>query len=168
MLALIQDIIRGVKANEVAKSIEVDVKDVIDRRWIPKWPIVEVCESEIRQILYNLVGNAFEASSQDTRVCVRVTAVSPCRIAIEVQDFGCGIAKAVLPNIFEPFFTTKADERHPGTGLGLAISRSLAVAMGGTLEVESQHGVTTTFRLTIPVHTFPTSSFLGNEEQVPT
>jgi hypothetical protein len=164
LLALIQDVIRGVKANDVSKSIEVDVSDTIDRLVVPNWPVVEVCESEIRQILYNLIGNAFEASSQDTSVCVRVNAISPNGIAIEVQDFGCGISSAVLPNVFEPFFTTKVDERHPGTGLGLAISKSLAVAIGGTLEVESQHGVTTTFRLTIPIQTFPASSFLGIEE----
>jgi two-component system, sporulation sensor kinase C len=170
MLTLIQDVIRGVKANELAKSIEVEVTDLIDQRSIPTWPIVEVCESEIRQILYNLVGNAFEASSQDARVCVRVTAVSPSGIAIEVQDFGCGISTAVLPNIFEPFFTTKANERHPGTGLGLAISQSLAVAMGGTLEVESQQGVTTIFRLTIPLQSFnqhPPASVSRNNAKVP-
>lgn len=164
MLVLIQDVIRGVRAKDTAKSIEVDVSDEIDRMLIPNWPNVEVCESEIRQILYNLISNAFEASSGNTRVTVRVKAVDPNGIAMEVQDFGSGIAMAVLPNIFEPFFTTKADERHPGTGLGLAISKSLAVAMGGTLEVEAKYGETTIFRLTIPIPTSHQSSFFGNEE----
>jgi len=148
---LLQEVIRGVKAKYPTKSIEVAVKDAVDLQQIPSWPVIEACESELRQILYNLLGNAFEASSNEVQVCVRINTANGNGISIEVQDFGCGISPSVLPNIFEPFFTTKVDERHPGTGLGLAISRSLAIAMGGTLDVESEPGHMTSFRLTIPI-----------------
>jgi two-component system NtrC family sensor kinase len=53
--------------------------------------------------------------------------------------------------VFEPFFTTKFDSRQPGTGLGLSVSRSLAIALGGTIEVESQLGQGSTFLLRLKI-----------------
>jgi two-component system sporulation sensor kinase C len=148
---LIHNVIRGVKAKSPSKSIEVELIDDVEISRFAGWPVIEVCESEVRQILYNVLGNAFEATVQEGTVYVTLSAMTPGMISIEIKDHGCGISPAILPSIFEPFFTTKVDERHPGTGLGLAISRSLAMAIGGTLEVESEPGKFTLFRLAIPV-----------------
>jgi two-component system, NtrC family, sensor kinase len=70
------------------------------------------------------------------------------RIAIDVTDTGVGIPPDHLSHIFEPFFTTK--EIGKGTGLGLSICRRIVKAHGGRIEVESQLGVGTTFRIVLP------------------
>ena len=67
---------------------------------------------------------------------------------ITVKDTGCGIEKHALQKLFEPFYTTKPTGK--GTGLGLYISFSIVEAMGGTISVESEVNVGTTFTLSFP------------------
>ncbi len=67
----------------------------------------------------------------------------------EVQDTGSGIPPEVLGRIFDPFFTTKPVG--VGTGLGLALCHAFITSMGGRIEVESQVGRGTVFRVTLPV-----------------
>jgi signal transduction histidine kinase len=69
-------------------------------------------------------------------------------VTIEIQDDGCGMPAEVLQHVFDPFFTTK--DVGQGTGLGLSISHGIVLAHGGTLEAESEPGVGTTFRITLP------------------
>jgi signal transduction histidine kinase len=67
---------------------------------------------------------------------------------VEVRDTGHGIAPEILPRIFEPFFTTK--EAGEGTGLGLSICHATIEAMGGEIEVQSEPGRGSTFRILLP------------------
>lgn len=67
---------------------------------------------------------------------------------LEIQDNGCGIPAAVLPQIFDPFFTTK--EVGQGTGLGLSVSHAAVAAMKGQLEVTSREGEGSIFRVILP------------------
>ena len=69
-------------------------------------------------------------------------------IHIQIDDTGCGIAKAIQPKIFEPFFTTK--ETGKGTGLGLAIVAQVVEDHQGTIRVESKEGKGTTFTVSLP------------------
>ena len=92
----------------------------------------------------NLLKNAFEAAKPDNTV--RLTAFSKNgKVIIKVQDTGCGISEEQLPTIFDPFVTYKKD----GTGLGLAICDHIIKAHGGTISVESELGVGTTFCVTL-------------------
>ena len=68
---------------------------------------------------------------------------------VEFEDDGPGIPAHVLPKIFDPFFTTKGPSR--GTGLGLAICYGIVADHHGTLDVESELGFRTIFRMTFPV-----------------
>jgi len=70
-------------------------------------------------------------------------------IVVEVTDNGPGIPSANLSRIFDPFFTTKAVGR--GTGLGLSICYGIIKKLGGDIEVESQVGKGTSFRVRIPL-----------------
>jgi signal transduction histidine kinase len=66
-----------------------------------------------------------------------------------VQDDGCGIAKDNLSRIFDPFFTTKPVGK--GTGLGLSLSYGIVQKHGGRIDVDSEPGRGTRFRVTLPV-----------------
>jgi two-component system sensor kinase FixL len=86
---------------------------------------------QLRQVLLNLVRNAFEAmrhvEEEGHVLVVRTSAPVPGGVMVEVQDCGMGIDETTLTRLFHPFFTTKAG----GMGLGLALSRSIIAAHGG-------------------------------------
>jgi two-component system cell cycle sensor histidine kinase/response regulator CckA len=70
---------------------------------------------------------------------------------VEVQDFGSGIAREIMPRIFDPFFTTKSLSTRRGTGLGLSMAYELAKEMKCGLHVRSEVGKGSTFVLILPV-----------------
>jgi PAS domain S-box-containing protein len=97
---------------------------------------VFLTEGEVKQILYNLIRNALQASPEDEAVSVRLSHDDK-EVTVHIQDRGPGIPEKILPLIFDPFFTTKHGSNEPGMGLGLSVSRSLIDAMGGRIEVSS-------------------------------
>lgn len=125
-------------------------------------PLVYADEKRLRQILLNLLGNAFKFTDEGTiRFEVRVKRLSerkdsdgriPAEFKFIVADEGIGIKQEDLNHIFEPF--EQAGEhrtRKEGTGLGLAISNTLAEAMSGSIHVESTLGAGSTFTVTVPL-----------------
>jgi CheY-like chemotaxis protein/two-component sensor histidine kinase len=115
-------------------------------------PAVEGTESRIGQVFLNLIVNAAQAMperpAEENDINVRVTAEGE-QVVVEVRDNGVGMTAEVRRRIFDPFFTTKPIGE--GTGLGLSICHSIVVAMSGSIEVESEPGVGTTFRVRLPV-----------------
>jgi PAS domain S-box-containing protein len=103
----------------------------------------------LRQILLNLLSNAIKFG-RGKPIRVQSMAMAEGGIVIEVRDEGEGIAKADQEKIFDEFVQLGKTQLTEGTGLGLPISRRLAEMLHGTLEVESDVGVGSTFRLTIP------------------
>lgn len=115
----------------------------------PAWWVGD--SHHLRQILFNLVGNAVKFSE---RGMVRVSVQSgPGGLRFEVHDTGPGIAADRLQTIFEPFARGDLAQarRTQGTGLGLAIVHRLVAAMHGTLEVRSELGRGTCFIATLPL-----------------
>jgi PAS domain S-box-containing protein len=108
-------------------------------------------EGLLRQVLFNVLENAIEVSPREgeVRVSARITGE---RLTIAVADRGNGIPEAIRGHIFEPFFTTKSGKSRGGLGLGLSISKSLLDAMDGSLEVESEMGQGTVFRIVMPIN----------------
>ncbi len=106
--------------------------------------------TKIRQILTNLVGNAIKFTSEGS-VTVRASHepidAKSARVTFAVEDTGIGLTSEQAANLFSAF--TQADtsttRRFGGTGLGLAISRHMSELLGGTIEVESEHGKGSTF-----------------------
>ena len=96
--------------------------------------------------------NALQAfpQSEPTRNRIRLATRSqgPDTVLIEVEDNGPGMTPEVRQHLFDPFFTTKPAGE--GTGLGLAICQSIIQSMGGKIEVESELGRGSVFRLLLP------------------
>lgn len=101
--------------------------------------LVVLAEGEVKQILYNLIRNAIQASPPGAVVHVRLMAQAR-EVAVRVEDHGPGIPPDVLPRIFDPFFSTKQADAQAGMGLGLSVSRSLIEAMGGQLDIVNLPG----------------------------
>lgn len=106
-------------------------------------------EGEVKQVLYNLIRNAIQASPASATVEVSVT-LQEDQVSVAVADRGVGITDEVAARMFDPFFTTKHGEAEPGMGLGLSVSRSLVEAMGGRIEVEQRTGGGTIFTAVFP------------------
>jgi signal transduction histidine kinase len=109
-------------------------------------------ERAMRQILFNLLGNAVKFTEHggiEFRVATVGTAAGTCRVRFQIEDSGAGVAAEDLHRIFEPFHRGNADNRVEGTGLGLSITKRLVDAMGGTLDVVSECGKGSTFTVAI-------------------
>ncbi|XZE33417.1 two-component system sensor histidine kinase NtrB [Pirellulaceae bacterium SH501] len=119
-----------------------------------RWPqnLQVVCfEHELKQILYNLILNAVQASKANDSIEIELEDIEEERLRIRICDHGHGIPSDMLPHLFEPFYTSKHGREGSGTGLGLAISQSLATAMGGTIDAQATIGGGATFTVEIPV-----------------
>jgi hypothetical protein len=113
-------------------------------------PPVRLPEGEVKQVLYNLIQNAIQASPSGETVTIRIAADQD-EIEVVVEDRGPGIADDVLPRIFDPFFSTKTDESHSGMGLGLSVSRSVIEALGGRIDVSRHAPHGSTFVAVFPI-----------------
>jgi two-component system NtrC family sensor kinase len=112
-------------------------------------PTIRASQSEMQQVLLNLMNNALDAMSENggtLRISIRRADQS---IVISVADTGSGIPEAYLDRIFDPFFTTKPVGK--GTGLGLSICYGIIAKMGGKIRARSVMDVGTTFRIDLPL-----------------
>ncbi|NOZ56166.1 MAG: PAS domain S-box protein [Calditrichaeota bacterium] len=123
------------------------------------WP-VEVDRGQLEQVLLNLVVNAREAMPEGGKIVIRtgnrklqtgrrtaeISIPAGDYVELTVEDTGHGLPEGVREEIFEPFYTTK----EMGTGLGLATAYTIVRRHGGLIDVESQEGVGTTFRIFLP------------------
>ena len=108
--------------------------------------------SALGQVLLNLILNASQALPEgraDSHEVTLRTYMQGEIVTVEVGDTGAGISPQVLPHIFDPFFTTKAIGE--GTGLGLAVSCRIVADHGGRIDVESEVGRGSLFRVTLPI-----------------
>jgi len=114
-------------------------------------PEIECMASQINQVVMNLVVNAAHAMSDTQRGKITIrTGQAGDKVWFEVADTGSGIPPDVLPRIFDPFFTTKPVGR--GTGLGLSLSYGIIQKHHGTIDVKTDVGRGTSFRVTLPIN----------------
>lgn len=112
-------------------------------------PAARADDSQLRQVLLNLIINAVEAMPDGGELTIgaNLNRDDPGYVTFVVGDTGAGIPEPDLARIFDPFYTTKPT----GTGLGLAVAHRIVDAHGGFIEVESGPGQGTTFRVSLPV-----------------
>lgn len=115
----------------------------INKNFAPGLPEVLIHESEMEEILLNLLTNAVQAIDKEGRIDIAAKKVGE-RIQFIIEDTGIGISEKQMSKIFEPFHTTKGQA---GTGLGLYITKQILDRRGGTIKVKRRESTGTTFTL---------------------
>lgn len=124
-------------------NIEVDLT-------LPVHPPVTYCDvKQIEQTLIALVINSIEAMPGGGTISIAIKEIDNQEVEIMVADTGTGISKENLSHIFDPFFTTKEEAK--STGLGLFVAYGIIKEHKGTIEVNSEVGKGTCFRIRLPV-----------------
>ncbi|MES2641378.1 MAG: response regulator [Myxococcota bacterium] len=121
--------------------------------WIdPALGPVQADPGRLKQLLYNYVSNALKFTDEGGRVMVRAMVESEDTWRLEVEDTGIGIPAEALDRLFVEFQQLDAGptRQHEGTGLGLALTRRLVEAQGGSVGVQSEHGVGSVFHAILP------------------
>lgn len=111
-------------------------------------PAIRCLPAQLNQVFMNLLVNAAHAIETQGTITIR-TGLGSEEAWVEIADTGKGMPAHLLTRIFDPFFTTKPVG--VGTGLGLSISYGIVNKHGGRIEVESEPGKGTTFRICLPI-----------------
>jgi PAS domain S-box-containing protein len=144
-LASLDDVVR--KTLELLQP-ELDNRGLTVRlRLARHLPFTPIDATQIQQVLVNLVKNAAQAMTKGGALTLQTGETSE-EAWVSVADTGGGIPQEQINRIFEPFYTTKKG----GSGLGLMIVQRIVRAHGGRIELESQVGRGTTFRIFLPLH----------------
>ena len=170
MEAMIADLTNAVQAQTGALQLQIAPLDLAQiarncadeiRLAYPNHPIeLEGCQTleingdyaKLERVVANLLSNAAKYSAPQTPITVQLQA-RPKQAILEVRDAGAGIAPEDLKRLFTPFVRLERTEKMAsGTGLGLATTRKLIEAHGGKLEVESEVGTGSVFRVILPVN----------------
>lgn len=146
-------------------SLKVREKDILVKlgidRSVPERVMLD--ETRLRQILFNLIGNAVKFT-HDGSITVQVAWVEglESRLIISIEDTGIGIPLEDRTRIFEPFVqaTNQSQKTYGGSGLGLAISQRLVQSMNGKMTLSSTVGMGSRFTIDIPCHS------IGNSEKI--
>jgi len=113
-------------------------------------PQVYCIPSQLNQVIMNLLVNAGHAIEEKGKIWIRTGLEGDDKIWIEVEDTGTGISNENIARIFEPFFTTK--DIGKGTGLGLSMAYGIIKKHKGSLDVKSEIGKGTVFKLSLPIY----------------
>ena len=141
------DLHRGLDSTLNIVYNEIKYKAVVEKQY-GELPLVECRLSQLNQVFMNLLVNASQAIVGRGVIRV-VTGVEGSEVWVDIIDNGAGMKPDVLARIFDPFFTTKAIGA--GTGLGLSVSYRIVEGHGGRIEVESEPGRGTRFRVWLPI-----------------
>jgi len=140
---------------EVLVSTEARKKSItLSKKYTLGLPQVKVDAEQIKQVLLNILLNAIQAIKDEGQIWIETRPVQvPLEdrvgnfIQVEIRDTGVGIPQENLERIFDPFFSTRPD----GSGLGLAISHQIIHEHGGFINVDSQVGKGTSFKVHLPL-----------------
>ena len=127
-------------------------------------PLVLGRDSDLRQVLANMILNSVQAMPHGGEILLRSAWVQG-EVLIEVRDTGVGIRPGIMKRIFEPFYTTRESA---GSGLGLSISMGIIQRHGGSIRVQSGPGEGTTFTVSLPPapESIPSLAEKANEGEV--
>lgn len=119
------------------------------RTYAENLPEIWVDVSQLEQVFMNMVLNAGQAMPDGGELFLQTSCdEAEDMIEVTITDTGCGIPVEIREKIFDPFFSTK---EHQGTGLGLSVSFGIIENHGGTIDLDSECGQGTRFRISIPI-----------------
>ncbi|HEY51358.1 MAG TPA: HAMP domain-containing protein [Dehalococcoidia bacterium] len=126
-------------------------KHMLNAELPPSLPIIQADEDRLRQVVLNLLNNAFKFTPSGGSITVRAREEGNA-LVVEVQDTGRGISKAAQERLFEPYQQLEREKtRLSGLGLGLSLSKKLVELHGGQIWVQSEKGKGSTFSFSIPL-----------------
>jgi signal transduction histidine kinase len=149
VVTLVDDVVESVSAEAATAEVKVATE-------LPPRPLVVRGDpGELEDLVANLLSNAIKYSDPGgsvTAAVQRLVGGATAYVELSVRDRGIGIAEEEQDRLFEEFFRSQsvAARRRPGTGLGLAVVDRVVRRHGGTVEVESELGEGTTFRVLLP------------------
>lgn len=129
------------------ESRKIDVELHLD----PHPPLLSLDSTQIRQVIYNLIKNAYQALPAEGGKIIIATESNAYESGLVISDSGNGISPEIMGSIYEPFLTTK----QTGTGLGLLIVRRIVKEHGGRMTIASQPGKGTSVTLVFPRYDRP-------------
>jgi len=145
-------------ASDAVRAASTDgTKPTVQLHLDPRIPEATTDPERLRQVLVNVLGNAFQAVEargavdgvrHNAPIRLETARMDGERVTITVRDRGTGISPENLSRVFDPYFTT----RRTGTGIGLAISRNIVEGLGGRISVASQPERGTEVRIELPLH----------------
>ncbi|OEU71877.1 MAG: hypothetical protein BA864_11110, partial [Desulfuromonadales bacterium C00003093] len=142
------DINKGIESTLNVVWNELKYKATVTKDY-GKLPIVKCYPQQLNQVFMNIFVNAVQAIEKRGEIRISTRADNGS-VEVRISDTGVGIPKENISKIFDPFFTTK--EVGKGTGLGMNIAHNIIKKHNGTINVESEVGKGTTFRIRIPVN----------------
>ena len=163
----LREICDEVKSIVTPQAQQKGVEFIVKKDELP-YPCLIGSPVHVKRILLNIVGNAVKYNKNNGRVYITLveskTDDETMLVEFKCEDTGIGISKRFLPHVFDAFAQDSdiARSSYEGTGLGMPIAKSLVDKMGGTLEVESEKGIGTTFTMRIP---FKKAAEQPSEEQ---
>jgi two-component system NtrC family sensor kinase len=141
------DLHRGLDSTLNVVNNEIKYKAMVVKEY-GELPLVNCLPSQLNQVFMNLLVNAAHAIEAQGTITLRTGATGE-EVWIEIEDTGCGIPEQIRTRIFDPFYTTKPVGK--GTGLGLSISYGIIQKHGGRIDLESEVGKGSTFRIFLPI-----------------
>ncbi len=165
---VIEDTARIIERPASFRDIEIALE--LDRSLPPVWIDADL----IKQVVMNMLVNAQHAIEHQGSITVRTQRAPEAKspepgsapvpmVEIAIIDTGCGIPEKNLKRIFDPFFTSK--EVGKGTGLGLSVSHGIVRSHGGLIEVASEVGKGSTFRVYLPLNPPPEAAASSRSNQ---
>ena len=148
---MIADVIFMQAAHAEKRGLRLTLEEAVPDPWVMG------DETRVKQVLINIIGNAVKFTPGGGSVTVSVrqerTDRRHVRTFYRCRDTGRGMSRAFLQKLFDPFTQdpgAQKDAALKGSGLGMPIAKELVLAMGGTIEVDSEEGAGSTFTVTIP------------------
>lgn len=141
----------------LAKQRDIRLSFSAEPEVIPAW----FDHDQLEKVLFNLLSNAFKFTNDGGQVAVRIRRPGP--VEITVADTGVGIPAGQMESIFERFYQVEKSKewaRKGGTGIGLSLAKTIVEKHHGKIEVESEEGKGSTFRISLP----PGKELFGEEE----
>lgn len=145
MVGDVRDII-SVQTDAKGQKLDVKVEDIVHDRIITD-------EHRIKQIMINILGNAYKFTPADGTISLTVRELENLRLRMVFSDNGIGMTEEFVEKLFGRFERAQSstDSKTEGTGLGMAITKSLVEKLQGTIDVKSKPGEGTTFMVEFPI-----------------